>query len=459
MNAPAKPPMTAPADRPLWVSFATFLGPLMLSNVLQSLSGTLNNIFLGQMVGVHALAAASAFFPIVFFFISFVMGLGAGSSVLIGQAWGARNLDKVQAVAGATLSAALLVAVTIGGLGIIFARPLMIGLATPPDILDQAVLYGRVMMLGVPVLFIFILSTSMMRGVGDTITPLRVLVVTTLLGLFLTPALIKGWLGLRPMGVEAAAWASMASQLVALVWMSVYLIRKGHPLAPTRDFLRHMKPDPNLLRLILKIGLPTAVQMVIMSLAEIALLGLANGYGADATAAYGAVNQVLAYVQFPAMSISITSSILASHAIGAGNMERVNKVARTGLMMNVVVTGALVVLCYIFSRAIISAFITSAPVVDLTQGLLHIVLWACLFFGMAGVFSAVMRASGTVIQPTALMITAILAVELPVAWFLSHRIGIAGVWWGYPAAFCAMFLLQSTYYTLVWRKKEIKRLV
>ena len=458
MNAPAKPLMTAP-EKPLWVSFATFLGPLMLSNILQSLSGTLNNIFLGQMVGVQALAAASGFFPIVFFFISFVMGLGAGSSVLIGQAWGARNLDKVQAVAGATLSAALLVSVTVGALGIIFARQLMMALATPPDILDQAVLYGRVMMLGMPVLFIFILGTSMMRGVGDTITPLRVLVVTTLMGLFLTPALIKGWLGLAPMGVEAAAWASMGSQIVALIWMAIYLIRKGHPLAPTREFLRHLRPDPALLRLILKIGLPTAVQMVIMSLAEIALLGLANGYGTEATAAYGAVNQVLAYVQFPAMSISITASILASHAIGAGDMARVNRITLTGLMMNLIVTGTFVVLCYVFSRAIVGAFITSAPVVELTQGLLHIVLWACLFFGMAGVFSAVMRASGTVIQPTALMITAILAVELPVAWYLSHKIGIAGVWWGYPAAFCAMFLLQSTYYTLIWRKKEIKRLV
>ncbi|MEO6338836.1 MAG: MATE family efflux transporter [Caulobacteraceae bacterium] len=453
-----KPPIDSPA-RPLWQTFAVFLGPLMLSNILQSLSGTLNNIFLGQMIGVQAMAAASAFFPIIFFFISFVMGLGAGSSVLIGQAWGARNLDKVQAVAGATLSAALLVAVTIGGLGIIFARPLMVALATPPEILEQAILYGRVIMLGAPVLFLFILSTSMMRGVGDTLTPLRVLVVTTILGLGLTPALIKGWLGLPPMGVVSAAWASLVSQLVAMIWLAIYLIRKGHPLAPTREFLRHLRPDPILLKLILRIGLPTAVQMVIMSLAEIALLGLANGYGTEATAAYGAVNQVLAYVQFPAMSIAITSSILASHAIGAGDMARVNQVAKTGLLMNVIFTGGFVVLCYVFSRAIVGAFITSAPVVELTQGLLHIVLWAGVFFGMAGVFSAVMRASGTVLQPTALMITAILAVELPVAWFLSHRIGIQGVWWGYPAAFCAMFLLQATYYTLVWRKKEIKRLV
>ena len=448
-----------PKTQPPWRTFLAFLGPLMLANVLQSLSGTINNIYLGQMVGVDALAAASGFFPIVFFFISFVMGLGSGSSVLIGQAWGAKNEDKVQAVAGATLTMALIIAVVIGGLGLIFARPVMVLLATPPNILEAAIGYARVMMIGMPFLFVFILSTSMMRGVGDTVTPLKTLVLTTLMGLILTPALIKGWLGLPPMGVEAAAWASLVSQGVAVVWLAFHLLRKKHALAPTPKFIQHMRPDPAIIRQVLRIGLPTAVQMVIMSVAEIVLLGLANGYGAHATAAYGAVNQVLAYVQFPAMSISITASILGAHAIGAGDLHRINSITRTGLLMNVCITGGGVVLVYLFSRAIVSAFIRDPMVVDLTEGLLHIVLWSTVFFGMAGVFGAMMRASGTVIAPTALMITAILAVEVPVAWYLSKTIGIEGVWWGYPAAFCAMFILQASYYLLVWRKKAIVRLV
>jgi putative MATE family efflux protein len=446
-------------QKPLWRTFLAFLGPLMLSNVLQALSGTLNNIFLGQMVGVQALAAASGFFPIVFFFISFIMGLGSGSSVLIGQAWGAKNLDKVQAVAGTALTMAMVISISIGALGVIFARPVMVMLATPPEILDQAVLYARIMMAGMPLLFLFLLATSMLRGVGDTLTPLWILVVSTVTGLVLTPALIKGWLGLPPMGAEAAAWASIVSQAVAMVWLVVYLLKKNHPLAPTRDFLAHTRADPALVKQVLRIGLPTAVQMVIMSLAEIVLLGLANSYGPSATAAYGAVNQVLAYVQFPAMSISISTSILGSHAIGAGDIKRVGAITRTALMMNVFITGGGVVLVYLLSRGIVQMFITDPMVVELTQHLLHIVLWSTIFFGMAGVFGSIMRASGTVIAPTALMITAILAVELPVAWYLSSHIGIEGVWWGYPAAFTAMFLFQGAYHQLVWRKKAITRLV
>src|SRR5690606_6886048 len=93
---------------PLWRVFLIFLGPMILSNVLQALSGTLNNIYLGQMLGVGALAAVAAFFPILFLFISFTIGLGAGASVLIGQAYGAQKLDLVKAVAGTTLSVAVL---------------------------------------------------------------------------------------------------------------------------------------------------------------------------------------------------------------------------------------------------------------------------------------------------------------------------------------------------------------
>src|SRR3954447_958572 len=107
---------------------------MMLSNLLQSLFGTINSIYLGQMIGVEALAAASVFFPVMFFFISSVIGLSSGASVLIGQAWGAGKREAVKAVAGTTFAVTLLLSalVACGGL---FSRPLMMALATPPEIL------------------------------------------------------------------------------------------------------------------------------------------------------------------------------------------------------------------------------------------------------------------------------------------------------------------------------------
>jgi putative MATE family efflux protein len=345
---------------------------MMLSNILQSLFGTINNIYLGQMIGVDALAAVSVFFPVLFFFIAFIMGLSSGSTVLIGQAWGAGEIDKVKAVAATTLTIGILCAATIALFGGLFSRQLMVALATPPNILDQSSAYARIMMLTMPLIFVFILMTAMMRGVGDTLTPLLALVLSTVVGLAVTPALIRGWFGLPTLGVASAGFASAVSTAITLLWLAAHLRRKKHPLAPDAAFLHGMRLDGALLRKILRLGIPTAVQMVVMSLAELVLLGLVNAFGSDATAAYGAVNQVMGYVQFPAMSIAISTSIFGAQAIGSGNADRLGAIVRTGLVLNLVLTGGLVALIYLFSRSVMGFFITDAAVLDLAQGLLHV---------------------------------------------------------------------------------------
>ena len=446
-------------QRPVWKTFLMFLGPMMLANILQSLSGTLNTMYLGKMIGVGALAAASAFFPVMLFIISFVMGLGSGASVLIGQAWGAKQPERVQAVAGTTLSVGLIAGLVIAIFGGTFARGLLQGLATPPDILDDATAYARIVLISMPGFFVFLLITSVMRGVGDMITPLKALLVSTGVGMITTPALIRGWWGLPQMGVRSAACAMTASFIVALLWLGVHLHRKGSPLAPSRGLLQHMKIEKKILLSVLRIGVPTALQMVIMSLAEVALLSLVNGFGSDATAAYGTSNQVLGYVQFPAMSIAIAASILGAQTIGAGHPEKLGDITRAGIYINFAVTGSLLLLCYLFSRQVVGLFTTNTEVIEVTQRMLHIVLWSTLVFGCSAVVSGVMRSSGAVMVPVMLSISAILFVEVPVAFVASRYIGLDGVWVAYPACFIAMLLFQSTYYRLVWRKQRIQKLI
>jgi putative MATE family efflux protein len=365
----------------------------------------------------------------------------------------------VKAVAGTTLAVALLLATLIAVFGGLFSRQLMIALATPPDILDQASTYARIMMLTMPLTFVIILMTSLPRGVGDTVTPLLALTLSTIIGLAITPALINGWFGLPSSGVASAAWALAASTVVTLIWLAAYLRRKKHPLAPDAALLRQVRLNGALLRKVLRLGIPAAVGMIVMSLAELVLLGLVNGYGSDATAAYGAVNQVMSYTQFPALSIAISVSIFGAQAIGAGNTGRLGAIVRTGLLMNLVLTGGLVALAYLFSRAVMRCFITDPAVLDLAQGLLHIVLWSSVLFGMATTFSGMMRASGTVFAPLALSIFAIAAIEVPSAIILSRAIGLKGIWIAYPICFCTMFVLQIGYYALVWRKRAVHRLI
>ena len=432
---------------------------MMLSNILQSMFGTINGIYIGQMIGVDALAAASVFFPAMFFFVAFVVGLSSGASVMIGQAWGAGQPDKVKAVAGTTLTVALLLATAIAMIGGLFSRQLLTALATPPNILDAANSYARIMMITMPVTFVFILITAMMRGVGDTVTPLLALTASTVVGLAVTPALIRGWFGLPMLGVASAAVASTVSSLLTLVWLHFHLRRRRHALAFDAAFLRAMRLDLTLLRTVLRLGIPTAIGMVVISLAELVLLGLVNGFGSHATAAYGAVNQIISYVQFPAISIAISVSIFGAQAIGRGSPDQVGMIVRTGLEMNLVLTGGLVALGYLFSRPLMGLFIVDPAVLELAQELLHITLWSMVLFGMATVFSGAMRAGGTVWMPLLISIVAITLVEVPAAIVLSRTIGIKGVWIAYPVTFATMFVLQMAYYGLVWRKRAVERLI
>ncbi|MBR0819155.1 MATE family efflux transporter [Bradyrhizobium liaoningense] len=447
------------APKPLWTTFLRFLAPLMLSNALQSLFGTVSNVYLGQMIGVDALAAVSVFFPVMFFLFAFVMGLSTGATVLIGQAFGAGEHGKIKSVVGTTLAIGLLLSISVALVGGIFSRQLMMALATPADILDQASAYARIMLLTMPLGFVFLLMTAMIRGVGDAVTPLLALALSTAIGLILTPMLIRGSFGIPVAGITSPAWAAAIANALTLLVLAVYLLRKKHALAPDAALLRHLRLNRAVLAKILGIGLPSAIGMVVMAIAELVLLGLINGYGSEATAAYGAVNQVLGYTQFTAMSISVAVSILGAQAIGGGNKALLDGIVRTGLAFNIALTGGLVALIYLVPRAVLGLFITDGAVLDLAKGLLFIALWSSVPFGLATVFSGAMRAAGVALTPMLLSIFSIVAIELPAAVILSRTIGLKGVWAAYPIVFCAMFVLQMGYYFLVWRKRATRRLI
>ncbi|WP_343597835.1 MATE family efflux transporter [Acinetobacter sp.] len=447
------------SEEHLWKTFFVFLLPLVATNILQNLSGTINTVFVGQFLGVDAIAAVSVFFPILFCLMAFVIGLSAGTTILVGQAWGAQDIERVQQAVGTTLFMTFFGGCCIAAFGIAFAPHLLALLGTDSKILHLAVPYVRSMLAGSPLLFVYIIYTSVLRGVGDSITPLIALSMTSLLGLVITPAFIEGYWGLPKLGIVAPAIAAIVGNISVLIFLTIYLNLKKHPLRPNRQLIAHFHFKPELSRTILKLGIPTGIQMVTTSLAGLVVVSLVNHYGAHATAAYGAVNQVLNYIQFPALSIAIAASIFAAQAIGAGKANLLSKVMRTAMGMNLVITGSLIVLAYLFSRHLMTLFITDPNVIILGQKLLFIVLWAILFFGANAIFASIMRASGTVTLPMLINIGSILLIEVPCACLFSHLWGLTGIWMAYALAFVSLCLLQGSYYHFIWKKKTIHRLV
>lgn len=443
----------------LWRSYLLIFLPLLLSNILQAASGTLNGIFIGRMMGVDALAAISAFAPVFFLFLGMIIGLGAGATVLIGQAWGARDMIKLHGIAGTAVAMVMALSLMIAVFGGVFARHLMAFLGTPEAVLTESAHYARIMMMGMPVIFLLWLLNNMSRGVGDAVSPLWALAIATGIALLLTPMFIEGWFGLPQLGVISAAVSTIIASVLALCWLLWHWHRRHHPMAFTRSFLAQIRFNRHYCATILRIGLPTAMQMLTIAFAEIVLLGLVNGHGTDATAAYGTIVQTLGWVQFPAISIGITASILASQAVGAGQNGRVHKIVIAGLQLNLLVTGTCVLLAYLLSDRITSAFLTEQPVAELAAHLLHIILWTIVLFGMSSVFISTMRASGAIYAPTALTMSVILLVEIPAAYAFNHWIGIDGIWWAYSLTFCTMLCLQSGYYFFIFRKRRIVKMI
>jgi MATE family, multidrug efflux pump len=445
--------------KPMWRILLVFLVPLMLSNALQSASQTFASIWIGRLISTQALGAVSAVFPVVFLLFSFVFGVSSGGTVLVGQAFGARDIHKVKRIAGTVLGAALYLGIAVAVVGYFGSAAMLAWLRTPADIVGMADAYAKVIFLVMPAFFVYFVYATILRGTGDSTTPFYALIVSSVLAIAITPLFIVGWLGLPKLGVVSAAVAGLIANVAALAWMIVYLRWRDNPLKMDRETLADFVIDWRILWSVLKIGVPTGVQVMMVSLAEIAVITFVNRFGSSATAAYGAVNQIVGYVQFPAISIGIAASIFGAQCIGARREDKLGSVIRSAVGLNYVIGGILIALCYIFAWVILGWFITDSRTLDIAHELLMITLWSYAVFGNSAVLSGVMRGSGDVLWPTIVGIAVIWGIEVPVAWLLMHRVGLDGVWIGYPAAYCASLLLQFCYYEFVWKRKTHERLV
>lgn len=220
----------------LRTSMFMFLLPLILSNALQSIGQLAGSIIVGRWLGVEALAAISAFFPLFFLLISFTIGVGSGSAILVGQAYGAKNEERLKAIVGTTLTFTFILGVILSLIGGIFTLDIMRLMGTPENILTVSVHYARILFWSMPIMFLYIVYTSFMRGTGDSKTPFYSLIFSTGLNIVLLPFLIFGWLGLPRLGVYGAAYASVISTVVTLIALLIYMRKTKHPCAQAEQY-------------------------------------------------------------------------------------------------------------------------------------------------------------------------------------------------------------------------------
>ena len=438
-----------------------FLIPVIFANVLQSLGQVFGIIVVGQALGVDSLAAISAFFPLFFFLMSFVIGIGSGSSILVGQTYGGGNISKMKEVVGVTLEFTMIISIAVALIGGLFSEDILKWMGTPENILVASADYARILFVTLPITFLYMCYTTFMRGVGDSKTPFYFLLISIFLNIALLPILIFGWLGLPEFGLNGAAYASVLSNFITFVTLLVYLHKKNHVLKLDSTILKHLHLKGSVLKTLLKLAIPTSISMVSIALSEIAVITFVNDYGSNATAAYGIVNQIASYVQIPAMSISIAISVFVAQAVGSGNISNIKHITKIAITLNYLLGGILIIILYLIPTPILELFLDNSDTISIAKGLIIISFWSYLILGHTQAISATMRATGTVLWPTMFTITSILLLEVPVAYFLSHytTLGISGIWLAYPIAFIVNFLAQSIYHQFFWKRKSLKALI
>lgn len=452
-SKPTRDLTTGPIGRNLLL----FALPVMAGNIAQSLNGSINAIWVGRYLGESALTATANANNVMFFLLGSVFGIGMAASILIGQAIGAKDIAQARRVMGTSATFFIGLSVVIAIVGWLVARPVLHAMGTPAESLPFAEAYLRVIFLAMPLLYAFAFFSAALRGAGDSRTPFRFLVLSVILDIFFNPMLIFGLGPLPKLGIAGAAWATLLAQAVSLAAMLFYLRRKRNVLWLGRKDARLLIVDTAILRALIVKGVPMGLQMVLISLAMIAMMTMVNHKGTATTAAYGAAMQLWTYLQMPAMAIGAACSTIAAQNVGARKWDRVEATARSGVLFNFLLTGALIMPLILLDRWTLALFLPEGSAsLEIASHLNHIVVWSFLFFGVTFVISGVVRATGAVLPPLLILGFSLWGIRVPFANLMQPHLGVDALWWSFPvSAICAMAMSLAYYQWGNWRKARM----
>lgn len=452
--AKARPSLT---EGPIAKTLILFSLPILLGNVLQTLNGSINAVWIGKYLGEGALAATSNANIIMFFLISSIFGFAMAAVILIGQNLGAKKTHEAKKVVGTSTVFFLTLSIIVAAFGLLFSNTILTWMNTPPDVKDLAVTYTRILFAGVPFMFGFNLIMAILRGSGDAKTPFYFLLLSAILDVILNPVLIDGIGPFPKMGIGGSAVATFIAQLISFVMLIVYLYRKKYFLRITKEDLPLLRIDWMIIRTLIQKGVPMGLNMVVVSVSNLLLVHLVNSYGSESTAAFGVAMQISSYVQMPAMAIGGAVTSMAAQNIGAGLWGRVNRITWTGVGVNIVMTGLIVVVLTLFNREVVSLFLPpEGKAIALGVHINNITLWSFIIFGVFNVVAGVVRSAGSVVFPLVVAFIALLLVRIPLATVLSHKFGFDVIWWSFPVSFSVAVTLNLLYYQFgKWREARM----
>ena len=367
-----------------------FAAPMVVGNLFQQLYSMADAMIVGRFVSGGSLAAVGVSMNVVIFLTSVLIGLTTGAAVVIAQFFGAKNHDKLKNAVSVSVIFLAVLSVVIAVFGFVLAPPLLRLLKTADDIFDEAVVYMRILMCGMIFPIFYNMYTAYLRALGDTRRPLYILICAVSLNVLLDILLVV----VAKMGVAGAALATVFSQFSAAV-LCFFYTRRFVPLLKVEK----LKFDGAMFRLILRYGIPAALQLSIVSLAQLTITRLINSFGSEAMAAITAVARIDQFAIMPVSTLSVAISTFVAQNMGAGSEERAQKGFRTALLYMLICSVCLSAILMVFAPQLISLFlnkddVSAGEILRIGREYLNILVLFYFLFAFLFAFNGFFRGVG-----------------------------------------------------------------
>lgn len=418
-------------EGPILKSLLTLAFPIILANVFQAAYQLTDSFWVGRL-GEKAVASVAMSSPVIFLLISLGIGFAVAGSTLTAQYFGAKKEKMVNHSAAQTLLMVAFVSIVLGLAGIIFAPQILSIMGTPASIYPIALSYLRVVFIGLLPNFCFFMFQSIMRSIGKPTLPVYIVIGTVILNFILDPLFMFGWSFIPRMEVSGVAFATLITQTIAaIIGFSILFSGKRGIHLKIRDFI----PDKAFIKRSFFLGLPASIEQSARSLAMVFMTSLIAGFGTLAVASYGAGSNIIQLIIILSLGLAAATATLAGQNIGAGNVDRAERIVRLSMLISFISLSVFGVLTYIFAPNLIAFFVPNDTAIIVGgAAFLRIIALAFGFIGIQMSVSAVMQASGNTLTSMIITLTSQWVLQLPLAFFLSKYtpLAINGLWVAFP---------------------------